>query len=224
MEVAGYEGQTNGAWLCGPTFSARYGGLAAQVRHSERRPDRQNGMGTTILAGMTVVGQRVRTEALDPKDAVDEETAAEFATPHTGTHVMGAGHLRVGHHWRMLGFELGGIVAGDRVDGSGINVLPQGELTIGPRDVFYVLGGAGVTQLTAMREFGYPYFGLGLPLGSTKLEARMAFDWRMVPVQSRGDVFWVVPIDDRLSLRAGLSLGYIADWTREASLGCVLHL
>ncbi|HSC88775.1 MAG TPA: hypothetical protein VLC09_15945, partial [Polyangiaceae bacterium] len=171
-----------------------------------------------------VQAQRVRTDALAPEDAVDAETAERFAEARTDSYVVGAAHLRVGHHWRLVGIELGAMMTSGATDGSGVSILPQGELTLGPRDVFYVLGGAGVSQLTSIRRHDYPYFGLGIPLGESSVEARFSISQSWQPAQLRGDLFWTVPINPVWSLRAGLAFGRVEDWTREASLGCILHL
>src|SRR5687768_3186909 len=66
VEGAAYEGESSGNWGCGPGGRVRYGGLAAQVRHSQRRPDAESGLGATVIGGAALELQRVPSPGGQP--------------------------------------------------------------------------------------------------------------------------------------------------------------
>jgi len=229
VEAAAYEGTSSGNWGCGPQGSVRYGGLSGQVRHSQRRPSATAGMGATVVAGAAIELQHIRTPVGEP--LFPGNGSNPFANERSDTSAFGAGHARVGYHFRWVGLEAGAVLWSG-YDGSPqfskVLVVPQAELTIGPRDVFYVVGGLGVPQLTQIMRLSVPYLGAGARVGASSVDARFGLA-RSGPDAGfsgalRLDLFWTVPVDERWSLRAGLGIADGSPFDREASLGCVLHL
>lgn len=237
VEGAAYQGSSSGDWGCGPSGRLHYGGLGAQLRHSQREPSPQAGRGATITVGGAVELQRSTTDAVipDPWDSFGEPLPQNTTDSTVTNHgVFGAFHARGGYHFRYVGAELG-IAAWSgfesyRSSGADWVALPQIELTLGPRDVFYMVGGFGVAQLTQTMRYSLPYVGAGFALGKRSLLELRVSASRSGPAVAtslapRLDALWLVPIDARWSLRAGLGL---ADGEsrldREASLGLALRL
>lgn len=223
VEVAGSTGQSAGGWVCGPTGAVRYGGLAAQIRHSERRPTTNEGIGTTLVVGAAVEGQRVVAREHTPVD-LDPDTPPLVTPQRAHFRVLGAGHLRVGYHFQYVGLE-GGVALLSGIEETGrerYGVVPIGELSLGRRDVFYVVAGVGPSQLTNQFALGLPYAGVGVPLGEASLNLRLSLDAHIgfTRTPPRVDAFWTVPLSDSWSLRGGFALGggQIAP-AHEASLG-----
>lgn len=229
VEVAGYEGQTSGNFGgCGPSGRVRYGGLAAEVRHSQRRPNAEEGMGWTGVVGAAVEYDHVtvRSAEADP-DNPNVLRDARFGS------FLGGAHARVGYHFHYVGFEAGlALWSGFRspnVDSLSALALPEAQITLGPRDFIYAVGGVGVPQVSQTMRYGLPYAGLGFAFDSgARLEARLGVH-RAGPdlfstVVPRLDATWYVPLDPMWSLRAGLGIGSSSEVEREANLGFLLKL
>ncbi len=219
VEVAGATGQSAGGWICGPSAAVRYGGLAAQVRHSERRPTKDDGLGATLAAGAAIEGQQLVTRSSEEDD--DFEPPADSKSV---TGALGAGHLSAGYHFRYVGLEAGVTVLSGLEEGGRprFAALPIGELSLGRRDLFYFVVGAGPSQLTNQFAFGIPYVGFGLPLGEASVNLRASMDAHLEFQRTppRFAACWTVPVSDSWSLRGGFALGGgLLAPAHEASLG-----
>lgn len=217
VEVAGATGQSAGGWICGPSGAVRYGGLAVQVRHSERRPSRDDGLGTTLVAGAAVEGQFLEQKE-DSDDSASWPQTRFFSGP------LVAAHTRVGYHFQYIGLEAGGMLFSGRDQWREAQVagFPIAEVSLGRRDLFYFVAGVGPSQLTNQFAFGFPYAGFGLPLGKASLNLRASVDIGVgfVRTPPRVDTFWTVPMNDSWSLRGGFALGGgLLAPSHEASLG-----
>ena len=229
VEVAGYEGQTSGNFGgCGPSGRVRYGGLAAEVRHSERRPNAEEGMGLTGVVGAAVEYDRVTVRSAE----VDPNSPNVLRDTRFGSFLGGA-HARVGYHFHHVGFEAGiALWSGFRspnVDSLSALALPEAQVTLGPRDFIYAVGGVGVPQLSQTMRYGLPYAGLGFAFDSgARVETRLGIHRAGPDLFStaafRLDATWYVPLDPMWSLRAGLGIGEGSDLEREANLGLLLKL
>lgn len=179
------------------------------------------------MAGAAIEYQRARTTELvtigDSPETQDFRPVEKIdAQPFAGT------HFRAGYHWRHVGVEAGAFLwSGYEHPGSAaIAALPQLEVTLGPRDSFYAVTGFGVPSVTQMLQPAF-YFGLGFALSPTARIEASAAQARSGPALSatfapRFDVNWYVPLRERFSLRAGLSMGgNDAITNREAALGIV---
>lgn len=161
VEGTGYGGQTAGGWVCGPVGRARYGGAAAQVRVSSRRPTREQGRGWTGSAAASVERESVTIircddDPCDPDDAVAPPDANLYA-----------GRLKGGWHSRLVGLEIGASIYQAWDDNEDrrptVHGFPQLELDIGPERVHGRLG-LGDPFLTTVRRPGV-YSALAVDVG-----------------------------------------------------------
>lgn len=213
VEVAGYEGNTAGAWACGPQANVRYGGLAGKVRHSQRQAGPNQGAGATVVAGFAMEYARAKSDV----DLSGVDT--------TFADVFGAGDLRGGYHWHYVGVEIGATLwSGWRDPGiKGLAIIPEVVLSFGPRDFIYGEVGVGTPTLTWLTRPAVPYLGLGIvPSKRVRFELHAGL-FRAGPglIDDQAllvDATWFVPIKEHWDLRGSLAFGTgFSD--RQASLG-----
>lgn len=215
-EISVYEGQTAGAWSCGPRGDVRYGGAAAQVRYSEHAPNQKRGAGATVVGGSAVEVAQVKVRPSEDGLGLEHTNARGFA----------ALNGRFGYHWRWFGAELGAAAFNGWSSESqvGWGGIPQLELTIGPQNLFYCALGFGVPTLTWATRPAIPYAGLiyGDP-SHLRIQAYIGM-FRSGPslydTQSpMVDIAWYVPFRPNVDLRANLAIGGDLDVDRQAGLG-----
>lgn len=228
LEVAGYEGNTTGGWACGPQASVRYGGLAAELRHAERKVTPEQGVGMTLALGAAVEVARARIDAEPISEASDEWEAT--APPGAFSDVFGAGNARVGYHARHFGIEGGMMMWSGWKEPRkhGMLVFPELLLSFGPRDFLYAEAGIGVPTSTWLMRPAFPYVTVGLsPSDQVRLEFHGG-TFRDGPGLLGGgalmfDGAGYVTIHRRWDLRGSLAFGTeLTD--RQASLGFVYRL
>lgn len=214
VEVAGYGGETNGGWTCGPMGQLKYAGAAANVKVTERAPHDEAGDGWVVSAGASGERQKLTITTCHPEsDCSGKENQAPPAA------VLAGGQLRTGYHSKYWGIEGGGgVYQGYRTAGDAtpsVAVYPQVEARggkAGPTSVFGVLG-FGSPLVTTMQR---PGLYTGMSVDSDKgfgVDARLGV-YRQGPALTdgesiawRGDLAGRVRVVKGLSLRAGGAVG-----------------
>lgn len=199
VEGVGYGGTSAGGWVCGPVGRANYGGAGARVRVAER-PGHFGGSG-----GFGEGAAALESEASTTQCKSDDSRCV--ANRSAG--LLG-GHARAGYHWDVFGFEAGATAfQGYREDydsSPSVGVIPDAEISIGPRAVARGVLGIGSPTVTTLRRPG-AYAGGDVALGNVTLQARVGA-FRAGPAlfddaATRADVALYIPISEPLSLRLG---------------------
>lgn len=224
VEVAVAEGSGSGTFGCGQQTRVRYVRAAVQARHSERSQEDPRGQGVTVLVGATVEGGR-ETVVEPPEEDSDERPLGESWFDGR----VGA-QLRLGYRHRYFGVEGGGAFVVGTGQTPAALVFPNLEVSLGRRDLVYVLGGLGAAQLTTQLAYSAPYFGVGcLPVRGLEVEGFWAFQGEGWVPADRIDVIWRLRINERFKLRGGLAIGdlggnsAVSMFAREASIGLVFQ-
>ncbi len=227
LEAAATAGQSTGGWTCGPRGQARYGGVAGQVRMSERAATPRRGRGGTVVLGAAVAYERVR---LVPGG----DSPASSQAQHPPDSIQGGFGVRGGNDWQYFGFQLG-LQAWSGWDSAESRkptpyVLPQLELRAGPEDSRWFVAGFGSPLATTYRHPG-AYVGAGVKQGVHEFDATLGL-FRAGPSgfddnNGRFDVVWKGLLFQHWGPRLGASLSRISssaplDW--EASLGVAAAL
>jgi hypothetical protein len=211
FEEATYAGSSPGAWTCGPTGRANYGGLAGRVTETGRRPSRNRGAGLTVQAGAAAELEQVRI--VDCRHGASSACGPDDwrAPP---TRLLAGGGLRVGYRWRYFGLLVGGSAYQAWPDHDATQPawrgLPDAELQFGNAVDFDILLGVGTPTVTGYRRPAVPYVGLGFEVAHQRVELR-AGNTRTGPdvfePAPRGDVVWFAPVGRRLRLRWSFGAG-----------------
>ena len=216
VEFAAAQGSGSG-FGCGQQTRVHYVQAAVQVRHSERAIDDPRGRGVTLLAGAAVAGSRTT--------AITEPSYEDWGRPlgdSWGESRFG-GHLRLGYWTRYFGVEGGGFVVFFPDASFAAVGLPEGEAWIGRRDLLYLLGGAGVSQLTTQLGYAEPYLGFGcVPTPGLELEALWSRQIGGPAYGDRVDLIWRLRMSRHWAFRGGLALGEFIgqpSYSHEASIG-----
>jgi len=231
-EVVEYAGQSTGGWACGPVGRARYAGLGARIRYSERAVDDPTGSGLTGIVGAAVEHERV--ELVDRRYCgLLKECRAYERDPENL--VLGGVGATVGDNMRYFGAHFGAQAFGARSRPNSreasVMIVPQLELRVGPEHFAWGTLGFGSPMVTTYRRFG-AYVGGGLRLGAHQLEGQLG-GFRAGPsmsddFQTRLNLAWKFPLKGLLGPRIGFSIAEPGgpalplDW--EATVGLALRL
>jgi hypothetical protein len=208
VEVAGYAGSTVGGWVCGPAGRANYAGVAARVRVREQAPTQDHGAGFTAEAAYAVEHETLKL--VECEDDCNEETD-RILPPDSD---LSGATVRLGHHWRTFGLELG-VQAfqawrNNTHESPEVGVLPTAELSYGRADKAHVLLGLGSPTLTTQRRPGL-YAGVDMPLPEKMtLEIRGGAVRQGPPISKFGprvDGVLLFPLKGSAALRLGASTG-----------------
>ncbi len=219
-EISAYEGQTAGAWTCGPRGDVRYGGVAARVRTSQRTPNRREGAGASAVGGSALEVARVKVRPEPSDDGTPPEPQRQ------DTRAFAALHGRFGYHWRWFGAELGAAAFNGWSNEHNVRWtgMPQLELSIGPEEVFSCALGIGVPTLTWSTRPATPYAGIVYQSPShLRLQAYVGL-FRSGPglFDSESpmlDIAWYLPLQPNIDLRANVAAGGNLDIDRQAGVG-----
>jgi len=218
VEFAAAEGSGSGTFGCAQQTRVRYVRAAVEVRHSEREATAPQGQGMTVVLGAAVDGTHSTIIEPPPEPPLEGRALGEsWLQGRVG------GHMRLGYRHRFFGLEGG--IAGVVVPSSSTyaSFFPQGEVSLGLRDLLYFMGGVGASQLTMQLNFAYPYLGVGFrPARNLEVEALWGVYDAGLSYVDRVDVIWRLRMSRKWAFRGGLAVGEFAEkasLSREASLG-----
>lgn len=228
LEAAEYVGSTTGAWTCGPTGRARYGGVGAQLDLSERAPTPWEGSGWVGQLGAAAEVERVR---LIQNDGSGPDH--DGAPPPDALQMGGA--TRVGYRWHWFGLQLGAMAfSGWRRPSDAQpspSAFPQLELAFGHELTQSLFLGVGGASTTTMRRPAFAYIGLHKRFAEIHQLVFSGGLYRLGPslldtFGPRGDVVWRARVAPSLDLRFGCSInrGSDAGFNGEGSFGLALQL